>query len=85
MADIITRTIDIGDGPIEVISGRTYDVQAVAFAATEYEDPLITDRIDIDVNGRLDLTKPGTRLFFITSDGFVELPASTIREIREVR
>lgn len=84
MPDIITRTIDIGDGPMEVVSGRTYDVQAVAFA----DGPIsghTEQRIDIDLTGRLDLTKPGERLFFITEGGFVELPVHIIMELRELR
>lgn len=77
-----TRTIDIGDGPFDLIDGRRYSIQVVAFNDAP---KTLNDRLDVDIEGRLDLERPGSdRLFFITSDGFVDVPADLIKDIREV-
>jgi len=90
MPERTTRTIDIGDGDIQVVSGYTYSVQAVGWVGGGV-DP--QQRMDIDVSGRLDLNVPGSdRLYFVIntrdeiySGGFVELPVESIQEIRELR
>ncbi len=78
------RNIKIGDKNEEyvVTHGRTYLIQAVAYDSEPGE---FATRIDIDMEGRLDLERPGSdRLFFTTATGFFEVPASAIQTIELV-